>query len=79
MYNYNDTMANEVIVKKWGNSLAIVIPRDIVKEKCLKENDKIAVEILKEADLSDIFGALKNKKKPMTGQEFKNFVRKGWH
>ena len=75
MYNYNETMANDVIVKKWGNSLAIVIPNELVKEKHIKENDKVTVEIVKPADFSKVFGSLKTR---MSGQEFKDFVREGW-
>lgn len=75
MSNLDDTMGSEVVVKKWGNSLAVVVPNDIAKEKNLKENDKIFIEIVKPADLRKIFGTLKRK---MSGQEFKNLVREGW-
>ena len=75
MYNLDDTMATELVVKKWGNSLAIIIPSDLVEKKNIKENDKVAVEIFKPADFTKIFGSLKSK---MTGQEFKDFVREGW-
>jgi len=36
---------------------------------------KIIVNIVKEADLSDIFGSLNRK---LSGQKFKDFVKQGW-
>ena len=69
-------MAVEVIVKKWGNSMGIVLPKEIVESKNLKENDKIRLEIVKEADLTPIWGLIKKRK--MNGQQFKDMVRKGW-
>lgn len=68
-------MATEVIAKKWGNSLGIILPKSLVKEKNLKVNDKIIVHLIKEADLTPIFGTLKRK---MSGQEFKDLVKEGW-
>ena len=67
----------ETQVKKWGNSLGVILPKELVEKQHLKENDKVDILIVKEADLSDMYGALKGKVK-MSGQEFKDFVRKGW-
>ena len=67
----------ETQVKKWGNSLGVILPKELVEKQHLKENDKVDILVVKEADLSDMYGALKGKVK-MSGQEFKNFVRKGW-
>ena len=67
----------ETQVKKWGNSLGVILPKELVEKQHLKENDKIDILVVKEADLSDMYGALKGKVK-MSGQEFKDFVRKGW-
>lgn len=75
MYNLSDTMATELIVKKWGNSMGVILPKELVEKEKLKENDKIVVEVVKKADLRDIFGSLKLK---MSGQEFKDLARKGW-
>lgn len=68
-------MAIEVVLKKWGNSMGVVLPKEMVKREELKENQKLLIEVIKEADLTDIFGTLKRK---MSGQEFKDMVRKGW-
>lgn len=68
-------MATEAVVKKWGSSMGIVLPKELVEKKGLKENEKILVEVVKEANLEGIFGSLKRK---MSGQEFKDLARKGW-
>jgi len=68
-------MATEVVLKKWGNSMGVVLPKELVEKEQLKKNEKIFLEIVKEADLTKIFGSLKRK---MSGQEFKDLVREGW-
>ena len=62
--------------KRWGNSLAVIIPNEIVEKEGIKENKEIILNIVKEADLSDIFGLIKNRK--MSGQKAKDLMREGW-
>ncbi len=69
-------MAIQVTIKKWGNSMGAIFPKGFLEEKNLKENDKVVIEVVKEADLSHLFGSLKGVR--MTGQQFKDMVRKGW-
>ena len=69
-------MAVEVTLRKWGNSVGIVFPKEFVKQRDLKPNQKIVVEVTRKADLSSIFGTLKTK---MTAQEFKDLAREGWN
>lgn len=71
------TMAIETKIKRWGNSMGVILPKKILEQKHLKENDEILIEIVKEADLSDVFGTMKERKK-LSGQEFKDMVKKGW-
>ncbi len=68
-------MEAETVVKKWGGSLAVVLPKELVDNTHVGENDKVIISVRKEADLRGMFGSLKTK---MTGQEFKDLVRKGW-
>ena len=68
-------MASEVVVKKWGNSMGVILPKELIKKEGLKENKKVLIEIVKEANLKKLFGSLKRK---MSGQEFKDMIRKGW-
>ena len=68
-------MAVEVVVRKWGNSVGIVFPKEFVSKKHLKANQKILIEVVKEADIRKLHGILPRK---MSGQAFKGMVRKGW-
>ncbi|MBI2550101.1 AbrB/MazE/SpoVT family DNA-binding domain-containing protein [Candidatus Woesearchaeota archaeon] len=68
-------MAIEVVLKRWGNSIGVVLPKELIDKEKLKENEKVLIEVVKEADLTKLFGSLKRK---MSGQEFKDMVRQGW-
>ena len=68
-------MGIEVTVKKWGNSMGVILPKDFISHQNINEDDKIIIEIVKKADLTHLFGSLKRK---MSGQEFKDMVRTGW-
>lgn len=49
----------EVMVKEWGNSLGIIIPRDIVNHIDLHRGETIKVDIIKSKRI-DGFGMWKN-------------------
>ena len=70
-------MATETTVKKWGNSLGIILPKELVEYQHLKENDKVSVLVVKEADLSKAYGSLKGKI-IKSGQQMKDIAREGW-
>ena len=64
-------------VRKWGDSLAVIIPKEIAARERIRVKDRIRLIIEKELDLSDLFGAAKGKLRG-TPQELKNESRKGW-
>jgi len=68
-------MAVEVTLRKWGNSIGGVFPKSFVEEHGLKSEDTVLLEVIKKADLREVFGTLKTKK---SSQAFKDEVRKGW-
>lgn len=68
-------MATEVSIKEWGNSMGVILPKELVRKENLKKNEKVLIDITREADLTKLFGTLKRK---LSGQEFKDFVREGW-
>ncbi|MBI5797431.1 hypothetical protein HZA98_00825 [Candidatus Woesearchaeota archaeon] len=68
-------MAEELIVKKWGNSLAVIIPNEVIVQRHIKANQKILIDFGTKVDLGSIFGTFKTKK---TAQELKDFAREGW-
>jgi len=50
-------------LKRWGNSLGLIIPSEEAKELDLRENQQVAVEITKKDNpLKDLFGFTKDKK-----------------
>lgn len=49
----------EATPKKWGNSLGVTIPKNIVKKEKLTTTKKVRVIILPVVDLREIFGTLK--------------------
>ncbi|MEK6893717.1 MAG: hypothetical protein AABX07_05965 [Nanoarchaeota archaeon] len=66
----------EVTLKKWGNSMAVIVPSEIVEKKALKENEPFFIEVVRKADVSEIFGSIKKRK--MSGQKFKDMIREEW-
>ncbi len=65
----------EMKVRKIGNSLGVIFPNELVKQKKLRENETVFISVAKKGDLSKIFGMLKFKE---SGQQIKNELRKGW-
>ena len=67
----------DVEVKKWGDSLAVIIPKGIANQEKIAAKDKIHMRIEKESNILELYGIIKGKIK-MTPQELKNEARKGW-
>ena len=65
----------EAETRKWGNSLGIVIPKKIIDQEHLSENQKVIIEIKRVANIKRLFGSLKFTK---TTQQLKDEMRKGW-
>jgi len=62
-------------VRKWGDSVAIIIPKRLAEKERIRPEDRVVVSINKEMDLSDLFGKLKIKK---SAQELKDESRESW-
>jgi len=69
-------MEIETVAKRWGSSIGIILPKAIIEENKIRENDKIIVEIKKKALAGELFGKFPNWKK--STQEIKDEMRKGW-
>ena len=67
----------ETKVKKWGNSLGIIIPSNTIEARNIKENDNVKVLILKDSRkvLQETFGMLKGKIMKPT-QQIKDELRR---
>jgi antitoxin component of MazEF toxin-antitoxin module len=56
-------MAIEVKTKKWGNSIGVVIPIEIIERFNIKPEEEIIIEIEKKNNvLKDMFGKARFKK-----------------
>lgn len=64
--------------KQWGNSLALIIPNDKVKEMKLKSGEEVNVNIEKRSNvLKELFGAIKfNKSTEQLLKEERKLVSK---
>lgn len=63
-------------VKKWGNSLGVVLPKDLVEKAKLKEGKSVRILVLPEkSQIKDTFGMIK-KKKGHNAQKIKDQFRK---
>jgi len=53
--------------RKWGNSLGLRIPKDVVNEMKLRENQEVVVELMPKGNaLKELFGFAKGKIKKST-------------
>lgn len=65
------------VAKKWGNSIGIVIPKDVAEKEHIKDGQKIEVVIMRPNNaLKESFGMMKDKWKGKSAQEIKNELRK---
>ena len=62
--------------KQWGNSIGIVIPRDLVKDMDIKPDEEICIDITKKKTnvLKEMFGTAKRKRPT---EEILKEIRKG--
>lgn len=63
-------MANaDVTTRKWGNSIGLILPKEIVEKENIRENQKINILISKNTNvLNETFGMLKGKLKKSSQQ-----------
>jgi antitoxin component of MazEF toxin-antitoxin module len=77
MYNQVVDMSElECTTKKWGNSLGIVLPKELVERENIKINEKLVIDLKKVHRAKEFFGLLPNWK--VNTQKLKNELRKGW-
>jgi len=61
-------------IREWGNSLGIIIPREIVIKEGFRVNEQVIISINRRQTLEDFFGKGKGKIKDV--QKAKNEARK---
>ncbi len=61
-------------VKRWGNSLGVVLPKALVEEEDLKEGEEVEIIVRKISDVRELRG-----KYPFEDlQHEKDEMRRGW-
>ena len=70
-------MEVETKTRRWGSSIGVIIPKEIIDKQNIKENENIFISVKKKLLVSDVFGALKGWKR--STQEIKDELRKGWN
>ncbi len=65
------------VAKKWGSSIGIIIPNEVVKKEHIKPNEQISVILRKVVLAKDLWGLAPFKKKE-SAQKIKDWMRKGW-
>lgn len=64
--------------RKWGNSIGIALPKDIVKKANIKSNKELEIFIPeKKVNLKEIFGSLKSWKK--STEKIMREIDEGWN
>jgi antitoxin component of MazEF toxin-antitoxin module len=70
-------MEVKTIARKWGSSIGVILPKNVVEAKKIRESDEVVITIEKIRPKAGVlFGYLKGWKKPT--QEIKNELREGW-
>jgi antitoxin component of MazEF toxin-antitoxin module len=67
-------VATRATVRRWGSSLAAVIPPSTLKAEGLKEGDEVLLEVRRARALRDVFGMLADR--PLNAQAVKNAIRR---
>ena len=62
--------------RKWGSSIAVVLPKALVDEAGIKPNETVVIDVKKSIKVKDVFGMFPEWKR--SAQEVKDEVRKGW-
>jgi len=67
----------ETKLKKWGNSLAVIIPIEVTSKEKMMENENVKIILVKDSQkaLRNTFGIGKGKLKK-TGQQIKDELRR---
>ncbi len=70
-------MEIEAEIKQWGNSLGIIIPKDLAVKENIKSGDKVKILLSHNGNvLKETFGSLPDLK--IDSQKMKDELRKEW-
>lgn len=67
----------ECVAKKWGNSLGVVLPRQLVIQEHIHPEEQVMIAIKRRPKAKEFFGLAKGWE--IDAQKAKEESRKGWH
>jgi len=67
-------MPIRTVLKRWGNSYGIIIPKDVAVREGINENDEVEVIIKRAGNIRDLFGKYRFE----DVQRLKDELREGW-
>ena len=67
----------EVKTRKWGSSIGVVLPKELVDDIGIKPNETIRIDVKKGVKVKDVFGMFPRFSKK-TAQQLKDEMRAGW-
>ncbi len=71
-------MQIKAVTRKWGNSIAVVIPKELVERQQIHEDEEIIIRVEKKRPRAGVlFGRFPELKITPT-QQLKDEVRRGW-
>ena len=62
--------------RRWGSSLAVILPKSLVESRKIRENDEIVIELKKMPLAGEFFGKFPQWKK--SAQKIKDEIRERW-
>ncbi len=62
-------------VRKWGNSLGVIIPTKFARKLNLREHEKLEIGLKKIGNVMELFGAMKFKEPT---EKIKRELKEGW-
>ena len=70
-------MEIKTVARRWGSSIGVIIPKEVVEAKNIREDDEIVIRVEKNRPKAgELFGLLKGWKK--STQKIKDEMRRGW-
>jgi antitoxin component of MazEF toxin-antitoxin module len=70
-------MELNVKAKRWGNSIAFILPKAVVETKKINENDEITIVLASKPLAGELFGKFPRSSKK-SAQQIKDEIRRGW-
>ena len=71
-------MEIRTVTRKWGNSIAVVIPKQLVQRERIREDQEVRITLEREKPTSALlFGKFPRASKE-TVQKIKDQIREGW-